>query len=184
MKQRVKTKLAKIPFLFWLLRFGKNMVCDYPKWLVFKFTKNWVILNRIDSRLRPLLWRLIGVNLNTKITISYDVYLDVNKANLITIEEGVMISPRVSLLCHKRNLHFYFYGDLIRDIPYISMPIVLKKGCQLGLGCIILPGVTIGEGAVVGSGSVVTKDVPAWTIVAGNPAKIIRQISKREETKI
>lgn len=42
-----------------------------------------------------------------------------------------------------------------------------------------MPGVTIGEGAVVGAGSLVTKDVPAWTIAAGTPAKVIKELKKR-----
>jgi acetyltransferase-like isoleucine patch superfamily enzyme len=50
----------------------------------------------------------------------------------------------------------------------------IGKNCFIGAGSIIMPGVTIGDGSVVGSGSVVTKDVPPGSIVAGNPAKIIR----------
>jgi acetyltransferase-like isoleucine patch superfamily enzyme len=50
----------------------------------------------------------------------------------------------------------------------------------IGAMSIILKGVTIGEGAIVGAGSVVTKDVPPWAIVAGNPAKIIREIGINE----
>lgn len=46
------------------------------------------------------------------------------------------------------------------------------------MNCIILKGVTIGEGAIVGAGSVVTKDVPAWTVVAGNPAKVVKTLTK------
>ena len=49
------------------------------------------------------------------------------------------------------------------------------------MGSIIVPGVTIGEGAIVGARSVVTKDVPAWTIAAGSPAKVIKEIPKRDE---
>lgn len=58
--------------------------------------------------------------------------------------------------------------------------IVIHDKAWIGFNCIILKGVSIGEGAVVGAGSVVTKDVPDWTIVGGNPAKIIRTIPDGE----
>lgn len=57
-----------------------------------------------------------------------------------------------------------------------SKPIKICSNSWIGMNVIILKGVTIGEGAIVGAGSVVTKDVPAWTIVGGNPAKVIREI--------
>lgn len=57
-----------------------------------------------------------------------------------------------------------------------TAPIRIEDDVWIGMNCIILNGVTIGRGAVVGAGSVVTHDVPAWTLVAGNPAKIIRQL--------
>jgi acetyltransferase-like isoleucine patch superfamily enzyme len=53
---------------------------------------------------------------------------------------------------------------------------VVKEGASLGSNCTILSNITIGENAIVGAGSVVTKDVPANTIVAGNPARVIRSI--------
>ncbi len=58
--------------------------------------------------------------------------------------------------------------------------IVVRDKAWIGFNSIILKGVTIGEGAIVGAGSVVTKDVPDWTIVAGNPARIIRTIPEDE----
>jgi len=61
-----------------------------------------------------------------------------------------------------------------------SAPIVIKDKAWIGFDVIVLKGVTIGEGAVVGSRSVVTKNVPDWTIVAGNPAQIIKQIPEEE----
>jgi acetyltransferase-like isoleucine patch superfamily enzyme len=61
-----------------------------------------------------------------------------------------------------------------------SKPIQICTGVWIGAKSIVLKGITIGEGSVVGAGSVVTKDVPPWTIVAGNPAKIVREIPEDE----
>lgn len=55
---------------------------------------------------------------------------------------------------------------------------VLKKGCSIGANSTILCGITIGEFAMVGAGSVVTKDVPAYTLVMGNPARVVRKITE------
>ncbi len=57
-----------------------------------------------------------------------------------------------------------------------SKPIRICDDAWIGMNVIILKGVTVGEGAVVGAGSVVTKDVPSWTVVAGNPAKVVKRL--------
>ncbi|MDR0606481.1 MAG: acyltransferase [Bacteroidales bacterium] len=57
-----------------------------------------------------------------------------------------------------------------------SQPIKICSHAWIGMNCIILKGVTIGEGAIVGAGSIVTHNVPAWTVVAGNPAKVVKKI--------
>lgn len=57
-----------------------------------------------------------------------------------------------------------------------SKPIKICSNAWIGMNCIILKGVTIGEGAIVAAGSVVTRDVGAWTVVGGNPAKFIKEI--------
>ncbi|WP_375379490.1 acyltransferase [Hymenobacter volaticus] len=58
-----------------------------------------------------------------------------------------------------------------------TAPVIIKDKAWIGFNVIILKGVTIGEGAIVGAGSVVTKDVPDFAIVAGNPAKFIKYVS-------
>jgi acetyltransferase-like isoleucine patch superfamily enzyme len=70
------------------------------------------------------------------------------------------------------------FPDVYTNIP--NAPTTIKNSVWIGVNSIILKGVTLGEGVVVGAGSVVTKDVPAWTIVAGNPARIIREIPENE----
>lgn len=59
-----------------------------------------------------------------------------------------------------------------------SKPIIIKDDAWIGMNAIILKGVTVGRGSVVGAGSVVTKDVPDWTVVAGNPAVVVKQIKE------
>lgn len=61
----------------------------------------------------------------------------------------------------------------------ISKPIRICKDAWIGMNCLILKGVTIGEGAIVGAGSVVAKDVPAWNVVAGNPARVIKILEEK-----
>lgn len=58
-------------------------------------------------------------------------------------------------------------------------PIVIGKGCWLGTRVIVMPGVRIGDGVTIGAASVVTRDVPEFTIAAGNPAKVIRELEHR-----
>ena len=70
------------------------------------------------------------------------------------------------------NLGGYKNWDVVK-----RSPIIVKRKAWIGFNVIILKGVTIGEGAVVGAGSVVTKDVPDYAVVAGNPAKIIKHIN-------
>jgi acetyltransferase-like isoleucine patch superfamily enzyme len=61
---------------------------------------------------------------------------------------------------------------------------VIKKGASIGSGATILSNVTIGENAIVGAGSVVTKDVPANTIVAGNPSRVLRMVRETKQAGV
>ncbi|MDY3848119.1 MAG: hypothetical protein SOZ58_07340 [Prevotella sp.] len=56
----------------------------------------------------------------------------------------------------------------------------LCKGCLVGMTCMVMPGVTIGEGALVAAGSFVNKDIPAWTVAVGRPAKVVKNIPERD----
>ena len=98
-----------------------------------------------------------------------------------SIEEPIIIEDDVLL---GAGVHIYSDNHLfenpeikIKDQGYIRKKVLIKEGAWIGSNVIILPGVTIGEHAVVGAGSVVTKDIPSFTLYAGNPAKMIRKIS-------
>lgn len=86
----------------------------------------------------------------------------------ITIDDDVMIAANVQLIS---NNH-----DLEQRNVITCKPVHICRKVWIGAGATILPGVTIGENAVVGAGSVVTRDIEPNTIVAGNPAKLIRRI--------
>lgn len=86
----------------------------------------------------------------------------------ITIDDDVQIAANVQLIS---NNH-----DLEDRMVITCKPIHVCRRAWIGAGATILPGVTVGENSVVGAGSVVTHDVEPDTIVAGNPARIIRKI--------
>jgi len=96
-----------------------------------------------------------------------------HSAGGLEIGRAVGIGPRVIILTSEHELSML-------DIPVYFAPLKFEKvtindGADIGAGSIILPGVNIGEGAVVGAGSVVTKDIPAYEIWAGVPARKIRE---------
>jgi maltose O-acetyltransferase len=63
----------------------------------------------------------------------------------------------------------------------INKPITIGKNCWIGAGSIIVGGVTIGDGTTIGAGSVVTRDIPAGVLAAGNPCRVIRSASRRDQ---
>jgi acetyltransferase-like isoleucine patch superfamily enzyme len=69
-------------------------------------------------------------------------------------------------------------GRLQTDRDWKVVPTIVRRGASIGSGSTILCGIEIGEDAIVGAGSVVTHDVPAGTIVAGNPARVLRKIQR------
>lgn len=104
--------------------------------------------------LRVKLHRARGVNIADNVWIGYDVILETSRPNLITLEEGCLLSVRAMVIAHFRG----------------TTGVKIEKDAFIGPGAIILPGVVVGRGAVVTAGSVVTKSVPPMTVVQGNPA--------------
>jgi acetyltransferase-like isoleucine patch superfamily enzyme len=68
---------------------------------------------------------------------------------------------------------------LKREADWVCESTLVQRGASIGSSVTLLSGITVGEKAIVGAGSVVTKDVPANTIVAGNPARILRQVTEK-----
>ena len=99
----------------------------------------------------------------------------------VTIGDNVMLGPNVSLLTAKHPLRYQqrnlreVDGQLL-DYEF-GAPITIEDNCWLGGNVTVLGGVTIGAGSVIGAGTVVTKDVPANSLVVGNPGRVVRQLT-------
>jgi acetyltransferase-like isoleucine patch superfamily enzyme len=100
----------------------------------------------------------------------------------VTIEDGVFIGHSVTFINDSYPRATAEGGQLQTEKDWKVERTLIKKGASVGSGTTILANVTIGENAIVGAGSVVTKDVPANAIVAGNPAKVLRYITKEMRT--
>ena len=94
----------------------------------------------------------------------------------VTIEDDVFVGHGVAFI-NDTYPRATAGGRLQTEADWKVEPTLVKKGASIGSGATILSKVTIGENAIVGAGSVVTKDVPANTVVAGNPARILRTVS-------
>lgn len=100
--------------------------------------------------------------------------LDVGK---VTIGNHVFIAPNVSIYTAGHPLH-----PNSRESGYeYGIPVTIKDHVWIGGNVVILPGVTIGNNVTIGAGSVVTKDIPDWSVAAGNPCKVIRKITEEEK---
>jgi galactoside O-acetyltransferase len=89
----------------------------------------------------------------------------------ITIGDNVMLAPNVRLFTAGHPI-----SPELRDCCY-AFPITIGNNVWIGGGAIVNPGITIGNNTIIGSGSVVTKDIPANVIAAGNPCRVIREIT-------
>jgi UDP-2-acetamido-3-amino-2,3-dideoxy-glucuronate N-acetyltransferase len=88
------------------------------------------------------------------------------------IEDDVFIGPNVT-----------FTNDRFprsRQGSWQCETMVIGRGASIGAGAVFVPGVSVGEGAMVGAGAVVTKDVPPFTVVVGNPARVVREVTEAE----
>ncbi len=101
----------------------------------------------------------------------------------VTIEDNVFIGHSVTFINDTYPRATTMNGLLQSEQDWKVEATVVKKGASVGSGSTVLSKIVIGENALVGAGSVVTKDVPANTIVAGNPAKVLRRITTASRIK-
>jgi acetyltransferase-like isoleucine patch superfamily enzyme len=171
------------------------------------FLKNFSIYNQKKNKVVIgeeclLAASVIFEGIGCEVIIGNRVYIGSSKIicrNKIIFEDNILVSWGVTFYDH--NSHSLDYIDRRRDINNViedyknekgdylknkdwsnvkSKQIIIKRDSWIGMEAMILKGVTIGEGAIVAARSVVTKDVPPYSIVAGNPAKVVKYLENRK----
>lgn len=132
------------------------------------------------SFLIAFLHRLRGVKIKNiwRVYISYHVLIDSVHPEMVEIGEDVWLTREVKIISH------FNPTPILKELWGGKRVGVVKidRGAFIGIGAIILPGVHIGEGSLIGPGSVVTKDVPPYCMVAGNPAQPIKSLKEAKDS--
>jgi len=102
----------------------------------------------------------------------------------VTIEDDVFIGHGVTFINDIYPRATVSGGGLQTEKDWEVAPTLIRRGASIGSGATILANVTVGENAMVGAGSVVTRNVPANAIVAGNPARMLRSVSKAKKEEL
>lgn len=108
----------------------------------------------------------------------------IDASGSLTIGEGVQISSLNAILTHSSHISIRLLGkaflekELHERIGYIAEQVIIGSYTFIGSGAIILPGTIIGKGCVIGAGSIVKGEIPDYSLVVGNPAKIIGTVEK------
>lgn len=157
-----------IPFTHWRLHFKSTMI---------NLCKNKFMYFGENAEFRAGAYAVwcSQISIGKNVVIRPASMLFADEIGKIIIEDNVMVGSGV---------HFYVNNHKFdrRDIPiieqgyYPSKSILIKEGAWVGANSIILPGVTIGKNVVIGAGSVVTKSIEDFSIVVGNPARVIKSI--------
>ena len=129
----------------------------------------------------------VGASIGAECEIARDAFIDefvsigdrVKIQNLalvyhgVTVEDGVFIGPGAILTNDRFPRALTATGTLAQAGDWTVSPVVLRRGCSIGAGAVVIAGTSVGTFATVGAGAVVTKDVPPHALVAGNPARRI-----------
>jgi acetyltransferase-like isoleucine patch superfamily enzyme len=100
----------------------------------------------------------------------------------VTIEARVFIGHGVTFVNDRYPHATNAAGTLQGEDDWECLPTLIKQGASIGSGTTLLGGITVGENSIIGAGSVVTKDVPPDTVVAGNPARVLRKNNRTERS--
>jgi acetyltransferase-like isoleucine patch superfamily enzyme len=143
---------------------------------------NMIARVMLHPGLRIWLYRQMGINIGKNCVVEMYSHLDDHYPELIFLEDNSGPSRYVIIICHDDVAAKAEDNDSAEprfdDRKGYVAPVRLKSYSGIGAGSILLPGVTVHQGAMVAAGSVVTKDVPPYSLVAGVPARVIKNLKK------
>ncbi len=124
-----------------------------------------------ETRIGPFVEIQKGASVGARCKISSHSFV----CDGVTIEDEVFVGHGVMFVNDAEPRAANADGSLQTEADWTLLPTRICRGASLGSGCIVLGGVTVGPGALVGAGAVITRDVPAGAVVAGVPARLLRQ---------
>lgn len=172
-------RTVKLKRLKWLI-VCKLLIKPFPyfmgnRWRIW-LTTRFGLKHKGDVVIYPntRIWAPWNVEMGSSVAIDSDVNL--YSVDKIKIGTKVAVSREAFICTASHDINY-------ANRPLITAPITICDGVWIGARATVLPGITIGEGAIVAANAVVTKNVPAWAVVAGNPAKIIKYRKLKQENK-
>ena len=133
------------------------------------------------NKIRIWALRKQGFSVGNNVYLPSDIKIAHNfvyKQGELAIGDRVSIAPGVIIILSSHSN----FSSASHSVSHKENRVIIGNDAWIGAGSIIMNGVTIGEGAIVGAGSIVTRDVPPFSVVAGNPARVIREIKSNEHT--
>jgi acetyltransferase-like isoleucine patch superfamily enzyme len=150
------------------------LACNY-------FLRNYLLGNLVRWAPRGvILWlhRMRGVRMGKDCFVDPTALLETAYPEKITLGNDVRITAHAVIMAHIKGPHYLRQTGIA---PSVIKPVVFEDHCFIGVNSVIMPGVTVGKAAIVASGAVVVNNVPAYSIVAGNPARVIKRFPHPEE---
>ena len=165
-----------------LFQDGLDELNSIPRWRQQdRVEKSREVLGEIDDSDGPYIFPPTTFMIGKNTKLGKGVFINFNVTILdaapVTIGDHTMIAPGtvISTVTHTLSARSR------RKHNTVAAPINIGKDVWIGANCTIVPGVTIGDGAVIGAGAVVNKDIPAWSLAVGVPAKVVKQLENDVE---
>ncbi len=122
-----------------------------------------------------LVHRVRGVKMGRDCFVDPSAILETAYPENIRLGDDVRVTAGAVIMTHIKAPQYLRATGIM---PMVLKPVILDDHCFIGVNAVVMPGVTVGKASVVASGSVVVADVPAYTLVSGNPAKVMKRFPR------